>query len=210
MRTFYFLFFFVCFFSCGTKEKEKTLQNPTTDSLRDQKPSRQDSQGNPYASVDISPMDMSYYPPNYPQQRMSGNLSNVAMARIIYSRPQLQGRALFQDVLKYGEPWRLGANESTELELFRDGNLQDKKIKAGRYVLYCIPQQDSWTIKLNSNIDSWGLRPDPSKDIASFVVPVTQTNSHIEFFTIIFEEKDGRSNILMAWDNLEARLPISF
>jgi hypothetical protein len=165
---------------------------------------------NSYSPVDISQMDMSYYPVDYPKLKMTNAITTSPLARVIYSRPHLQGRKLFHDVLKYGEPWRLGANEATELELYTDATIQDKKIKAGRYILYCIPQQEKWTIVLNSNIDSWGLQPDQSKDIAHFIVPVIKTGNSLEFFTMIFQKSNGEAELLMAWDNVEAKLPISF
>ena len=165
---------------------------------------------NSYAPVDVSPMDMSYYPADYPILKMSDSIHTTPLARVVYSRPHLQGRKLFRDVLKYGEPWRLGANEATELDLYKDVIIQGNKIKAGRYVLYCIPQQDKWTIILNGNIDSWGLHPDASKDIARFIIPASQTSSSFEYFTMIFQQTATGADLLMVWDNIEARLPISF
>jgi hypothetical protein len=204
------LIMFFGLIACNQKKDGNEQKDPGNDTIGKSQNNRQDNTANPYTVVDISPMDMSYYPPEYPQKKMGDSMSEPPLARIIYSRPHLQGRKLFHDVLKYGEPWRLGANEATELELFRDATIQGKKIKAGRYVLYCIPQPKEWTIKLNGNTDSWGLNPDVSKDITSFVIPVVETNFHLEFFTIVFEKKENGSDILMGWDNLEARLPISF
>ena len=196
--------------SCKNREeKSSTVSNAsnTKDSLSSLK---QESTVNPYAPVDISPMDISYYPADYPVLKMTNNLTIPPVARVVYSRPHLQGRRLFHELLKYDEPWRLGANEATELQLYRDVTIQNKKIKAGRYVLYCIPQPGKWTIILNSNIDSWGLKPDPGKDIARFDIPARETNRHLEYFTILFEKTNTGANLLMAWDNLEARLPINF
>ena len=165
---------------------------------------------NPYAIVDVSPMDMSYYPADYPKLKMAKAISTLPIARVIYSRPHLQGRQLFHDVLNYGEHWRMGANESTELDLYVDAVVQDKKIKAGRYILYCIPEPGKWNIIINSNIDSWGLQQDTTKDIARFIIPVTQTANHLEYFTMIFEKTSEGAELLMAWDNLEARLTFKF
>jgi hypothetical protein len=117
---------------------------------------------------------------------------------------------LFHDILKYSEHWRLGANESTELDLYADAVIQDKKIKAGRYILYCIPETDKWNIILNTNIDSWGLHQDTLKDIARFVISVKQTAHHLEYYTMMFEKTGNGAELLMAWDNLEARLPFRF
>jgi hypothetical protein len=155
-------------------------------------------------------MDMSYFPENYPLLKMTDSAPPSPKARVIYSRPYLQGRPLFSKILKYGEPWRLGANEATELELYTPASIQGKRISAGRYILYCIPQADSWTIVLNSNIDSWGLHPDPAKDIARFTVPVTRTNTFFEFFTMVFVKTDNGADLVMAWERVEARLPLTF
>lgn len=195
-------------FACGHKDRPSgqtdTTKNDSTTFVRSQ------PTVNPYAAIDVSPMDMSYYPADYPKLKMSKAVNTIPLARVIYSRPHLQRRRLFYDVLKYGEPWRLGANEATELQLYKDASIQGKNVKAGRYVLYCIPQPNTWTIVLNSNIDSWGLIPDSTKDIFRFPVPSNQINQHLEDFTMIFEKTDGGAELIMAWDNIAARLPINF
>ena len=198
--------------SCNN-EKEKKETDITKNEKKEDSSINQAKQQmtvNPYDPLDISPMDMTYYPADYPKLKMTNAITTPPVARVIYSRPHLQGRQLFHDLLKYGEPWRLGANESTELQLYRDVTIQNKKVKAGRYVLYCIPHSTKWTIILNSNIDSWGLQPDSTKDIASFNVPVKQTNLHLEYYTMIFDKIDNGAELVMAWNDLEARLPINF
>lgn len=165
---------------------------------------------NPYSAVDISPMDMSYYPVNYPQLKMTKSITTPPVIRVIYSRPHLQGRKLFHNLLKYGEPWRLGANEATEIQFYRDVKVQDKKVSAGRYILYCIPEEHDWTIILNKNVDTWGLKIDSTGDIQKFTIPVTSNNRTIEYFTMVFEKSDSGANLLMAWEDLVAKLPIRF
>jgi hypothetical protein len=194
---------------CNTKENKSAEKNTAVSPDTSRIVVTEKNQ-NPYSPVDISPMDMSYYPADYPKLKMTKVISTAPLARIIYSRPHLQGRTLFKDVLKYGEPWRLGANESTELDLYSDAIIGDKKLQAGRYVLYCIPESDKWTIIINSNIDSWGLQPDSAKDINRFVIPVKQTANHLEYYTMIFEKNNTSTDLVMAWDNLEARLPVVF
>jgi hypothetical protein len=195
--------------ACGNKDNNASEKgsNAPKDSTKLKAPGKNE---NPYAIVDVSPMDMSYCPADYPKLKMAKTTNAEPWARIIYSRPHLQGRQLFLDLLKYGEPWRLGANESTELDLYTDATIQDKKIKAGRYILYCIPEADTWTIILNSNIDSWGLHPDSTKDMVSFKIPVKQTANHLEYFTMIFENNNKNAVLVMAWDNLKARLQLKF
>jgi Protein of unknown function (DUF2911) len=212
VKALYILSLFVFLNACSNKDNKETKDLPA------QKPPASDSpavkkienRDNPYVLVDVSPMDMSYFPTEYLKLKMARKISAPPLARVIYSRPHLQGRHVFHDVLKYGEPWRLGANESTELQLFKDATIGGKKIRAGRYVLYCIPQENKWTIVLNTNVDSWGLQPDLSKDVARFESPVVKTNNSLEYFTMLFQNAPAGASLLMAWDNVEIRLPFVF
>lgn len=164
---------------------------------------------NPFAPVDISPMDVSYYPADYPKQKMSKQIKQPPVMRIIYSRPHRQGRKVFGNLLQYGEAWRLGANEASEMEIFQTVSIQNKKISKGRYVLYCIPYEDHWTIVFNNNIYSWGLKPDTSQDLYKFDVPVQSNSIPIEYYTMTFEKMDdGSAHLIMTWDEVLVRLPI--
>jgi hypothetical protein len=196
------------FFIVSCKEKQPAAKpGKSNDPVINVSP---ETSGNTYSTVDISPMDMSYYPVDYPKLKMANNRIPPPVARVIYSRPHLQGRELFHNVLKYGEQWRLGANESTEIQFYQDVTIQEKKIKAGRYVLYCILGPDIWNIVLNSNIDSWGLTQDTTKDIRHFEIPLTHGNPTLEYFTMVFEKTTNGADLIMAWDDVVAKLPISF
>ena len=200
------------FVACNSEEKkEPTETKPSAATTIDTLPKTNPSTSlNSYVAVDVSPMDMCYFPVDYPKLKMVGQADPLPLARIIYSRPHLQGRKLFEAVLKYGEPWRLGANEATELQLFKAATINDKKIPAGRYIVYCIPQPDKWTIVLNSNIDCWGLKQDASKDVVRIETTSKKTIQRLEYFTMLFEKTDAGADLLMAWDDTEVRLPFSF
>lgn len=196
------------FLSCN--EHPQPTQNKTQHT-----PIRKDSvvaqqSANPYSPIDISPVDISYFPDDYPVDKMLHKTTSMPLARVIYSRPHRQGRNIFGGLLKYGEPWRLGANEATEIEFFEPVTIQDKKIPAGRYVIYCIPQADSWTVIINSNIYSWGLKQDRKQDLYQFNIPVGVVTTPLEYFSMVFEKTDTGANLLMAWDVVVARLPIFF
>lgn len=162
---------------------------------------------NPYVSVDISPMDMSWLPFDYPKLTERAPLP---VARVIYSRPHKQGRKIFGNLVKYGERWRLGANEATEMELFVPVTIQNKTVPKGRYVLYCVPEENSWTIVFNSNLYTWGLNLDPAKDLYRFSIPAQIKNQSVEYFSIVFQPTSTGADLVMAWDNVEARLPIQY
>lgn len=160
--------------------------------------------------VDKSPMDMAYYPVDYPKLKMSRNMQEPLVARVIYSRPQKSGRTIFGDVLKYGSTWRLGANEATELEFFKDVTIDNRKVSKGRYVLYCIPFEDKWTVVLNSDLFTWGLKIDSAKDVHRFTIPVNKTNYPFEVFTMEFEKAGKGAELIMEWDSIRAKLPFTY
>jgi hypothetical protein len=162
---------------------------------------------------DQSAMDMSWCPTNYPLEQMQGNKQKL-IARVMYSRPHKKGRKIFgnssESLCMYGKPWRLGANEATEISFFENVNIAGKNIEKGVYVLYCVPNENKWTMILNSNIYTWGLHIDESKDIFKTDIPVKQQTPAVEDFTILFEDTKTGSNLIMAWDNVKAILPIVF
>jgi hypothetical protein len=195
--------------SCGPGSGEGTakVEPAKKDSVE---PAIPEPPTSPYPGVDISPMDMCYFPVDYPKMKMAKSTEAPPRARVIYSRPHLQGRNLFPDILQFNEPWRLGANESTELQLFGDATVKGKKIPAGRYILYCIPSPENWIIVFNSNTDTWGLQQDASKDIARVEVPSTRSTQRLEYFSMAFEPNAEGADLLMAWDTIEVRLPFIF
>jgi hypothetical protein len=209
----------ICFaslFVTGCKEKENgkaVNEQPVTHdtAARDtaaHEPHAVIEDNNLYADVDISPMDMSYFPAKYPQMKIADPNIAPPVMRVIYSRPHLQGRKLFEEILKYGQTWRLGANEATELNIFQPVTIGDKKIPVGRYTLYAIPKAGYWTIAINSSLDQWGLKQDPARDVVRVQVPVTYYNPPMEYFTMVFEKTDTGANLIMAWDDAVAKLPV--
>ncbi len=164
-----------------------------------------------YPPLDKSPMDMSYYPPSYPVLKIQDKTTEIPVARIIYSRPQKNGRVIFGELVEYGSVWRLGANEATELEFFKNVKIGNAKIKKGRYTLYCIPYTDKWTIILNKETDTWGsFKYDKNKDIARIDLPVQKLPEPVEALVMQFEKSPTGANLIMVWENVKVSMPIIF
>ena len=202
------ILFPVIFLSCSEQEK-KPAGNDTPSKA--EAPIKVLPPVSNYTTPDRSPMDMVYFPTDYPLLKMTGKTSVPPLMRIIYSRPQKQGRPIFEGLVKYDTPWRLGANEATEIEFFSAATVAGKTVKPGRYILYCIPRETKWTFVLNSNLYSWGLEQNRLKDLMQFEVPVEKTNLAIDYFTIACETKSEKSTVLIfLWDDVKTKLPISF
>ncbi len=164
-----------------------------------------------YPPVDKSPMDMSCYPNGYPVLKIQDKPTEPLMARAIYSRPQKNGRTIFGDLLPYGTVWRLGANEATEIEFFQNVKINNTKIKKGRYTMYCIPYTDKWTMIINKENDTWGaFKYDIKKDILRVDIPVQKQTDILEAFVMVFEKSATGANLILAWDDVKASLPINF
>ena len=161
--------------------------------------------------LDKSPMDMAYYPNNYPVQKIQDKVTEPVMARIIYSRPQRAGRTIFGGLVKYGEVWRLGANEATEIEFYKHVRIGGKKVTKGRYTVYAIPNETNWTIIINNETDTWGaFKYDPKKNVVQTTVPVQKTDSMIENLSMVFEKSATGCNLVIAWEGVKVALPITF
>lgn len=200
-------FVIITFLSCNDKndlQSDKTVNGfDTTLNLN-----------NPYVNADQSCLDLSWFPVDYPIEKMKGNDSLHLIAKLTYSRPHKKGRVLFgesaESLCAYGVPWRLGANEATEIDLFENVNIAGQNIPKGTYVVYCIPHADRWTIIFNTNLHTWGLHINTAKDIFKTDIPVLKQDPALEEFTMVFKENSTGADLIMAWDNVKTVLPIVF
>ncbi len=167
--------------------------------------------------IDKSPMDMAYYPDNFAHDRkfapkLIGDMP--AIVRVTYSRPAKKDREVFgTKIVPYGEVWRLGANESTEIKFYQDVTIQGKKVKAGTYSLFAIPTATEWTIILNKDLDFWGAYSyNKDNDVLRVSVPTKKTDEMIENFSIqcLKGSNDKETIMKMAWDTTLVEVPISF
>jgi hypothetical protein len=162
-------------------------------------------------AVDKSPLDLSYFPDQYPQQKMLGKVTGSPKCKIVYGRPQKDGRKIFGDVIKYGEVWRFGANESTEIEFYQNVTIGGKEVAKGEYSIYCIPTATEWTFILNKDLDNWGAFKYNSKnDVVRVSVKTSNLDKEVESLSMYFAKTTTGCNLVTVWDKTSASLPISF
>lgn len=163
-----------------------------------------------FPPMDKSPMDVSYYPVNYPILKIQDRATEPLLARVVYSRPQKSGRTVFGELVEFGKVWRLGANEATEIEFYRDVKIGGKKLKKGRYTMYALVNPDKWTVIFNTDTDTWGaFKYDPKKDVLRTDVPAQKSTEVLESLSMGFEKANGSFNLVAGWDDVMIRLPIS-
>ena len=169
------------------------------------------AQSNGAPSLDKSPMDMVYFPVNYPVLKIQDKVTTPPVARVIYSRPQTNNRIVFGDLIEYGKIWRLGANEATEVEFFKDVKIGGKKVAKGRYTLYALINPDEWTMILNKETDTWGsFKYDEKKDAVRVNVPVQRLSQTVDAFSLFFDKATTDSvHLVVEWDTAKVALPIA-
>ena len=161
-----------------------------------------------FAPLDASPADIVYFPSRSIKFKKTDTPSSTI--KVIYSRPAAKGRVIFGDLIKYGEVWRVGANENTEIKFYKPANINGVAVPAGSYSLFAIPEKDKWTIIINKELDMWGAYAyDESKDVVRITVPVKTVTTPIELLSIAFTSKDAITNLVIGWDKTTVEVPIT-
>ncbi|GGK33185.1 hypothetical protein GCM10007962_29440 [Yeosuana aromativorans] len=151
-----------------------------------------------FKGLDVSPMDAASYP-------TSSKVSDK-LIKVIYSRPQLKGRSLSQ-LTPNGKVWRTGANEATDVIVYKDMKLDGKEIKAGEYSLFTIPGDTEWTIILSKDINVWGAYSyNEANDVIRVKARVTTSDESLEAFSITF---DKNGTMYMGWGTVRVAIPFS-
>ena len=130
---------------------------------------------------------------------------------VVYSRPGAKDRAIFGTVVPFGKRWRTGANATTSIKFSDDVTIEGKKVPAGEYGLYTIPNKTEWLVVLNkstkmgANVD--GFKDD--EDVARFSVKPYGVAAKVETFTIGFADiTPATANVTMEWANTGAKFKV--
>jgi len=168
-----------------------------------------------FAKMDKSVMDAAYYPDGAPKRVFAksdeARAAKEPKIRILYSRPAKKGRTVFGELLKFGEAWRVGANESTEALFMTDVMFGDQLIEAGRYSIIAVPQADSWKVLLSNDLDGWGEYSHRDRhEVASVTVPTQMSDDVIENLSIALYEKSANVvHIKIGWDKTIVEVPVT-
>ena len=162
-----------------------------------------------FRGLDRSPLDIAYLPDHFAHDRYPGQ---KAVIKITYSRPQKKGREIFGAKVPFGQIWRTGANEATEVKVYQDITVGGEKLKAGSYSLFTIPGEKEWTIIFNSDLDYWGAYSyKVANDVLRIKVSATTMPEVLEAFSIQFEDKgDNTAHMKLAWDRTLVEVPVKY
>lgn len=147
--------------------------------------------------------------------------------RVVYNRPYKRGRNnIFGTkesgaLVPFGERWRTGANEATEITVTGDVLVAGKKLAAGTYSLFTTPGPETWTVHFNSKLglDGVGIFANDTftpvdlgpTDVLAVSVPSKRLpeDKEADQFTIEFERTGAGADMIMQWVRTEVRVPIA-
>ncbi|HEU0012629.1 MAG TPA: DUF2911 domain-containing protein [Longimicrobium sp.] len=125
-----------------------------------------------------------------------------------YGRPSMRGRTIMGGLVPYGQVWRLGANEATQLVTQHDLRIGGASVPKGTYSLWALPGERGWQLIVNRQFGHWGTNYDPGQDLARVPMRVERTPSPVEQLTITLAPQGTAVNLVMEWENTRASIPL--
>jgi hypothetical protein len=129
---------------------------------------------------------------------------------ITYHAPAVRGRTIWGGLVPYNEVWVTGAHSATTFESNTDFVVGGKKLSAGKYGIFTIPGEDTWTIIFNSNWDQHLTDEyDEKDDVARFdVAPEKSEKLQERLRYAIVPHSDG-AVVSVRWEKIKVSFPVS-
>jgi hypothetical protein len=130
---------------------------------------------------------------------------NGSTITINYSSPSVKGRTIWGELVPYGQVWRAGANDATTFQTSKAITVEGKKLAAGKYTFFVIPEKDGKaTVIFNSQDKQWGAyKYDEKKDALRVSVKSKKSAKLNE--SLVY--KVNKNNVTLSWEDLD--FPIS-
>lgn len=137
-------------------------------------------------------------------------LVGLTQVSLEYSRPSMRDRKVFGELVPYGEVWRTGANSATAIEFSSEVTIEGKKLDAGKYAIYTIPERKNWTIVFSKNTSLWGaVGYDEKDDVLRVSVPSGKLKNTLETLQIDFSDiTDTGASVNIKWEKSVASFRI--
>ncbi|MFT3841545.1 MAG: DUF2911 domain-containing protein [Myxococcaceae bacterium] len=150
-----------------------------------------------------------------PQQSPAATVSQqvgLTDITVSYHRPGVGGRAIWGELVPYGDTWRAGANENTTITFSSDAKVEGKAIKAGTYGLHMIPVKGKdWTVAFSNVSSAWGsFTYDQKEDALRVTVKPHPIDTVEERLSYRFDNPtDTTVTLVMSWEKLAVPMAIS-
>jgi len=126
---------------------------------------------------------------------------------ISYGQPSMKGRTIFGSLVPYGQVWRAGADEATEITMNKAALFGGQQLRKGTFTLFVIPEKDHWTVIVNRKLGQWGAfsyEENKGDDLFRFDVPVTKLDQPAEKLTY----KVTDQGVAIEWERTAVMIPV--
>ena len=142
--------------------------------------------------------------PRFPALSPEGSIRQkvgLTTISVTYERPAARGRTIFGELVPYGKLWRTGAGNCTKIKIGDDVVVNNKIIPSGTYSLFTIPDQNEWTIILNSDTTLYGTQGyHENRDIVRFKTKSEMTGRYYESFTVDIDVTQDDAELNLSWE----------
>src|SRR5438552_854921 len=132
--------------------------------------------------------------------------------KLCYSRPSARGRKIMGGLVPFQQPWRLGANEATSINVPFPAEIAGVRVQPGTYTLYAIPGASKWQIAVDRGVQRWGVQIDKdvrAGDVGAGAVTAEPLGTPVETLTLKFAPAAGNATeLIMEWEQTRVRIPI--
>ncbi|MGD2067160.1 MAG: DUF2911 domain-containing protein [Gemmatimonadota bacterium] len=147
--------------------------------------------------------------------------------KVTYGRPYVRDRAIFGDpadgetyLVPFGQLWRTGANEATEITLTGPVEVAGRRLDAGTYSAFTVPGAERWEVRFHPGLGMDGTGRlgaagtftetyDPALDVLTVELPTGTLDESVDPFTISFAESTAGVDMVLAWETTEVRVPLA-
>ncbi len=126
-----------------------------------------------------------------------------------YSRPSVNGRVIFGDLVPFGSHWRAGANQNTKVTFSKPVTIAGTQVAAGTYSLSMIPNKGAWTVILNTKTDMWGVDGYSQEEDVLRTEVTPQAIPSVETMRLSLENISvSKAEIVLDWSDVRIALPV--
>ncbi len=149
-------------------------------------------------------------PPRQSPISLSAVKVDGAYIKVVYGAPYIKEREIFGKLVPFGQVWRTGANEATEITFTKDVIFGGAAVSVGTYSVFSIPGATEWQIILNKDLGMWGgYNYKEAQDLVRVKGTVTALTEAVDPFRIQLKNTDGAVTLTLSWDKTAVTVPIT-
>lgn len=147
--------------------------------------------------------------------------------KVTYGRPYIRDRDVFgaetdstSYLVPFGQVWRTGANEATEITTTGPLMVSGELLPAGTYSIFTEPDSSSWTVHFSPQLglDGTGRLDadgsftadvyDPGRDVLAVEASVSTLEEPVDPLTLAFEHRGSGADLVLRWETTQVRIPL--